>query len=84
MVVSEAFMFGKPVICSNVGGIADRVRDDVDGLHFTVRSSESLADVMERAMTEKDLWARLQANVLPPPTAVEMAQQHFELLYEAR
>ena len=39
MVVSEAFLFGKPVICSNIGGIGERVRDGVNGLHFAVGSS---------------------------------------------
>jgi len=31
LVISEAWMFGKPVICSNVGAMADRVTDEADG-----------------------------------------------------
>ena len=81
MVVSEAFMFGKPVICSNIGGIAERVCHDVDGLQFVVGSSESLADAMERALTEEGLWERLHKNVRQPPTAAIVARQHIELCY---
>ena len=36
LVISEAAMFGRPVICSNVGGMAERVTHEVDGLHFEV------------------------------------------------
>jgi len=84
MVISEAFAFGKPVICSNIGVMVERVRDNVTGLHFVVGSSESLAAVMIRAMTEKDLWHRLSASIEPPPTAEVSAQQHIDLCYRAR
>jgi len=81
MVVSEAFLFGKPVICSNIGVMLERIQDNINGLHFTVGSSDSLASVMKRAITEADLWDRLSANVLPPPTADRSAQLHMELCY---
>jgi len=81
MVVSEAFLYGKPVICSNIGGLGERVRDNVDGLHFAVRNSRSLADVMERAMIEHGLWDRLCSNIVPPPRAEDVAWKHLELYY---
>ncbi len=34
LVISEAWMFGKPVICSNVGAMAERVQDEIGGLLF--------------------------------------------------
>jgi hypothetical protein len=57
------------------------VRDGVDGLQFVVRSSESLANVMARAMTEKGLWDRLSKSVQPPPTAEVVAQMHIAECY---
>jgi glycosyltransferase involved in cell wall biosynthesis len=84
MVVSEAFQFAKPVICSNIGGIGERVRDNVDGLHFAVGSAEALAEAMTRAMTEPGLWQRLCGNIEPPPTAEVMAARHIELCYGKR
>lgn len=81
MVVSEGFLFGKPVICSSIGGIGERVRDGVDGLHFAVGSSTALAGVMKRALTEDGLWQRLHDNVAPPPSAESIAKQHIELCY---
>ncbi len=84
MVISESFAFGKPVICSNIGVMAERVRDSVTGLHFAVGDSDSLAAVMIRAMTEENLWVRLSANIEPPPTAEMSVQQHMELCYAPR
>jgi glycosyltransferase involved in cell wall biosynthesis len=84
IVIVEAFMFGKPVICSNIGGMSEAVRDDVDGLHFVARNSESLADTMARAMSEDGLWERLHGNTLLPPTAASMARQHIELCYDTK
>ena len=34
LVIREAFQAGRPVICSDIGGMAESVRDGVDGLHF--------------------------------------------------
>ena len=38
LVIQEAFMHGRPVICSDIGGMAEKVTHQVNGLHFTVGS----------------------------------------------
>lgn len=81
MVISEAFAFGKPIICSDIGVMAERVDDNVTGLHFRVGRSDSLAAVMLRAVNEPDLWDRLTVNIKPPPTAEFGARRHIELCY---
>lgn len=63
LIISEAWMFGKPVICSDKGGPGERIRHDVDGLQFRLGDGQSLADAMERAITEEGLWERLHGNV---------------------
>jgi glycosyltransferase involved in cell wall biosynthesis len=63
LVVQEAFMHDRPVICSGIGGLAEKVQDDVNGLHFLVGDAESLASVIERAVTEAGLWDRLRAGI---------------------
>src|SRR6185312_2785138 len=68
LVISEAWMFGKPVICSNVGGPAERIRHEVDGLHFQMGDARALARTIRRACTEDGLWERLHAAVPEPPS----------------
>jgi len=81
-VISEAWMFGRPVICSNVGGMAERVTHEVDGLHFEMSDPVSLAATIRRACTEDGLWERLHAAVPQPPSRAAMADGFLEL-YEA-
>jgi glycosyltransferase involved in cell wall biosynthesis len=82
LVISEAWMFGRPVICSNVGGMAERVAHEVDGLHFEMGDAASLAATIRRACTEDGLWERLHAAVPEPPSRAAMADG-FLALYAA-
>lgn len=65
-------MFRRPVICSNVGGPAERVDDDVFGLHFQIGDPQALAFVIRRACTEKNLWDRLVSAMPKVPSRGEM------------
>lgn len=76
LVVSEAWMFRRPVICSNVGGMAERVADEVDGLHFQMGDPRALASVIRRACTEPDLWERLSAAIPEPPSLAAMVADY--------
>jgi glycosyltransferase involved in cell wall biosynthesis len=74
LVISEAWMFGKPVICSNVGAMADRVTSERDGLHFEMGDPAALARTIKRAATEPGLWTRLAAELPTPPSRAEMLE----------
>lgn len=79
LVISESWMFRRPVIVSNVGGPAERVRHEVDGLHFEVGDPRSLAQTMRRACTEKGLWSRLAAGIRPPAQRAVMVSEYAAL-----
>src|SRR5258706_1038125 len=63
LVIQEAFYHGRPVICSNVGAMAEKVRDGVDGLHFRVRDPLSLAHVIGHATETPQLWQTLHRGI---------------------
>jgi len=65
LVIQEAFQHGRPVICSDVGGMAEKVADGVSGLHFRVGDPGSLADVVRRAVRSRDLWKRTRGGIPP-------------------
>jgi glycosyltransferase involved in cell wall biosynthesis len=65
LVIQEAFMAGRPVICSDIGGMAEKVRDGVDGLHFRAGDPTALADTLCRACDTPGLWDRLRAGIRP-------------------
>jgi glycosyltransferase involved in cell wall biosynthesis len=67
MVVMEAFQYGKPVICSDIGGMSEKVTDGTNGLHFRRRDRDDLAAVMRRAARTPGLWAELRAGIPSEP-----------------
>ena len=75
LVIQEAFSFGRPVICGNIGGMAEKVSDGVDGLHFSVGNAASLARRIEEAATTPGLWERLCAGVRRPPHIEQTTQE---------
>src|SRR6266480_655251 len=78
LVISEAWMFKRPVIASNVGGPKERVSHGKDGLLFEVGDARALAQVMRRACTEKGLWDRLVRNITPPPAERVMTEAFLQ------
>ena len=80
MVIQEAFANGKPVICAGIGGMAEKVRDGVDGLHFEVRNPLDLVETMIRAACEPGLWQNLKANVRAPLSFEQCAESYLALV----
>ena len=56
-------MYGRPVICSDIGGMAEKVRNGIDGLHFSVGDAQSLADAIRVAVTTPGLWEEMQQQI---------------------
>jgi glycosyltransferase involved in cell wall biosynthesis len=79
VVIQEAFFHGRPVIASNLGGMAEKIADGVDGMHFRARSAEDLADCLVRALTEPDLWQHLRDGIRRPMNHIECAEAHVGL-----
>ncbi|PWC34513.1 glycosyl transferase [Azospirillum sp. TSO35-2] len=82
LVIQEAFQHRRPVICSGIGGMAEAVRDGVDGLHVRPGDAADLARVMTRAMTEPGLWERLSANIPAVRPTEDAAALHLALYGE--
>jgi glycosyltransferase involved in cell wall biosynthesis len=76
LVIQEAFAAGRPVICSDIGGMAEKVTDGVNGLHFRRANAQDLAAVLERAATTPGLWDELRAGI---PSIYGM-EEHLESL----
>jgi len=79
VVIQESFLHRRPLIVSDIGGMAEKVRHDVDGLHFRVGSAEDLADRLTEAMTSPGLWERLSLAAPEPIDLEGCALQHQSL-----
>ena len=82
LVIQEAFAHRRPVICSNIGGMAEKVRWGRDGFHFQVNDPFELASLMVRLAADVDVWERLQKSIQRPLSVAEAAARHLELYRE--
>ena len=60
--IHEAHLTRTPVVTSDIGGMAEYVRDGVDGLHFRVGDPTDLARVLRRFVEEPDLVSELSGD----------------------
>jgi glycosyltransferase involved in cell wall biosynthesis len=66
LVIQEAYFHRRPIITSDVGGMAEKVQDGVDGLHFRVGDPYSLARTIEQATANPRLWRSLRDGIRDP------------------
>ncbi len=78
LVLQEAKGLGRPVICSDIGGMKEKIKDGVDGLRFSRGSPANLARAMERA-ADPEIWERLRAGIQPPDSIQTTAEQVLAL-----
>ena len=81
LVVYEAFAAGCPVVASDVDGIAEVVRHDVDGLLFPCGDAAALAACIQRIVDDRPLVQRL-AERTRPPRSVAQHVTALEAIYD--
>jgi len=79
LVIQEAQLHRRPVITSGIGGMAEMVRDGVDGLHVAPGDPLGLARTMALAAADPSLWRRLAAAAPVPPTIDDVARRYLGL-----
>jgi glycosyltransferase involved in cell wall biosynthesis len=63
LVIQEAFAAGVPVIASDLGALAERVTDGVDGMLVPPHDPGALREAMQKMIDDRSLLARLRKNV---------------------
>lgn len=76
VVIQEAFQADRPVICTGIGGMAEKVPDDVAGLHFRVGDPHDLMRVLARA-SAPDVHGRLRAGLPRVSDTRRMAEEYL-------
>jgi glycosyltransferase involved in cell wall biosynthesis len=79
-VIREAFATGTPVITSGIGGMAEAVRDGIDGFHFQVGNSDDLANKLKQLVETPQLLDEFRKNIQLPLQA-EVVSEQIEAIY---
>jgi glycosyltransferase involved in cell wall biosynthesis len=84
LVVQEAQALGIPVMGAGLGGIAERVRHDVDGWLLPFDDPRPWTDAIVEAATDRDKLTRLSGNLQRTRTigdvAAEMAEVYRDVM----
>lgn len=78
VVIQEALRNRRPVICSNIGGMAEKVRDGIDGFHFPVGSVVDLVSLIRRLAAGPETLGQLVARMPPGPPSEMAVSAHVE------
>lgn len=79
LVIAEARQHKRPVIASGVGGMAEAVKDGVDGLHARRNDASDLARIMRLAADDPGLHRRFVANNRPPSSDTAVAERYLRM-----
>jgi len=72
-IIREAFAACVPVVASDLGGMAEMVRHNVDGLLFPAGDPQALSAALRRLLDEPGLVGKLRAGIVRPRSIDEDA-----------
>jgi glycosyltransferase involved in cell wall biosynthesis len=58
VVIQEALSLGKPVLCSDIGGMAEKIEDGVSGRKFAAGSANAITKAIARILHDKSSWPK--------------------------
>ena len=79
LVILKSFAAGTPVVGSRLGGIAELVRDQDNGLLVETEDVPAWADTLRRCAQDRSLLTRLRNGVKPPRSMAAVALEMAEL-----
>jgi glycosyltransferase involved in cell wall biosynthesis len=84
LIIEEALAHRRPVICSNIGGMAEKVRSGQDGFQFAAGNPADLASLLVRLGTDDGIWEKLQSTMRVPHSPDEVVARHIQLYQSTR
>lgn len=83
LVIQEALLNRRPVLCSDIGGMAEKVRYGMDGFHFQAASAFSLANLLRSLAADPQRLLALQQTMAVPPSIDETGAAILDLYEQA-
>jgi glycosyltransferase involved in cell wall biosynthesis len=84
LVIQEAFAAGVPVVGSNIGGIAEEIKDGQNGLLFEMGNSNQLKNILESLIKDRSLLSKMSGQISIPMqfdvVAEQVEQQYMDVL----
>ena len=78
MVIQEAYMHRRPVVASNIGGMAEKTASGTNETHVEPRNPIALADALVELANNPALWEENVKRIPDPMTSAESAAAHLD------
>ena len=82
LTISEFFAAGLPIIASDIGAVAERIRHNHDGLLFPPNDAPALHTLLANLYNDRAQLQHLQQNI-PPVTTIAQYVSQIEAVYRA-
>ena len=82
VVIQEALRNKRPVICSDIGGMAEKVRDGIDGFHFAAGNPIALASLIRQIVENRAMLTDL-AEALPGMPELVSGMEDYLAMYRS-
>lgn len=79
MVIQEAFVCGRPLLVSDIGGMAEKVRDGIDGKYVVAGSALSWRNQLI-ATLNVEMWELCQSGIVASDSFDACAKKHLRFL----
>jgi glycosyltransferase involved in cell wall biosynthesis len=79
VVIQEAFKFGRPVLCPDIGGMAEKVPDGIGGLHYRARDPVALCSLIQSIFIKPELYETLVRSLPSYKTLGDYSNDHLAL-----
>jgi glycosyltransferase involved in cell wall biosynthesis len=79
VVIQECLRNRRPIICSNIGGMAEKVRPGLDGWHFQVGSAYDLSTQLRELFNDRSRLTGLSETMQVPAAPQGMVERHIAL-----
>lgn len=80
LVIQSALATKTPVIATDLGGMSELVKHEVNGLLFRLNDPSSLQEQLQRVLDDRSLLGRFRQNI-PPERTVEEMVDDIESVY---
>lgn len=78
MVIQEALTCGRPLLVSDIGGMAEKVQDGVTGFHVQTGNFLAWRDALSKLSGSLTEWDALREGIVKPGTHAECADLHLQ------
>lgn len=79
VVIQEALRNKRPVLCSDIGGMAEKVSNGVDGFHFAAGNPIALATLIRRLAENRNQLTTLATSLSGEPELVSGVDEYVRL-----